>query len=63
MKRQLPRWKNIKPLLGWSLPKFPSIKSFPANPPNVSLPSEPDIKSSLEKRKVARPSELELLFM
>ena len=23
MKRQLPRWKNIKPLLGWSLPKFP----------------------------------------
>ena len=23
MKRQFPRWKNIKPLLGWSLPKFP----------------------------------------
>ena len=23
IKRQLPRWKNIKPLLGWSLPKFP----------------------------------------
>ena len=23
MKRQLPRWKNIKPLLGWSLPKYP----------------------------------------
>lgn len=23
MKRQLPRWRNIKPLLGWSLPKFP----------------------------------------
>ena len=23
MKRQLPRWKNIKPLLGWSMPKFP----------------------------------------
>jgi L-lactate dehydrogenase (cytochrome) len=23
VKRQLPRWKNIKPLLGWSLPKFP----------------------------------------
>ena len=23
MKRQLPRWKNIKLLLGWSLPKFP----------------------------------------
>ena len=23
MKRQLLRWKNIKPLLGWSLPKFP----------------------------------------
>jgi L-lactate dehydrogenase (cytochrome) len=22
MKRQLPRWKNIKPLLGWSFPKF-----------------------------------------
>ena len=22
MKRQFPRWKNIKPLLGWSLPKF-----------------------------------------
>ena len=23
MKRQFPRWKNIKPLLGWSLPKDP----------------------------------------
>ena len=23
MKRQLPRWKNIKPLLGWGLPKSP----------------------------------------
>lgn len=23
MKRQLPRWKNIKPLLGWSIPKYP----------------------------------------
>jgi len=23
MKRQLPRWKNVKPLLGWSLPKLP----------------------------------------
>ncbi len=23
MKRQFPRWKNIKPLLGWSLPRFP----------------------------------------
>jgi isopentenyl diphosphate isomerase/L-lactate dehydrogenase-like FMN-dependent dehydrogenase len=23
VKRQFPRWKNIKPLLGWSLPKFP----------------------------------------
>ena len=23
MKRQFPRWKNIKPLLGWSLPKYP----------------------------------------
>ena len=23
MKRQFPRWKNIKPLLGWALPKFP----------------------------------------
>jgi isopentenyl diphosphate isomerase/L-lactate dehydrogenase-like FMN-dependent dehydrogenase len=23
VKRQLPRWKNIKPLLGWSMPKFP----------------------------------------
>ena len=23
MKRQFPRWKNIKPLLGWSLPKHP----------------------------------------
>lgn len=23
MKRQLPRWKNIKPLLGWSFPKSP----------------------------------------
>ena len=23
MKRQLPRWKNIKPLLGWSFPKDP----------------------------------------
>jgi L-lactate dehydrogenase (cytochrome) len=23
MKRQLPRWKSIKPLLGWSFPKFP----------------------------------------
>jgi isopentenyl diphosphate isomerase/L-lactate dehydrogenase-like FMN-dependent dehydrogenase len=23
MKRQFPRWENIKPLLGWSLPKFP----------------------------------------
>ena len=23
MKRQLPRWKNIKLLLGWSMPKFP----------------------------------------
>lgn len=22
VQRQLPRWKNIKPLLGWSLPKF-----------------------------------------
>lgn len=22
MKRQLPRWKNIKPLMGWSFPKF-----------------------------------------
>ena len=23
MRRQFPRWKNIKPLLGWSLPKDP----------------------------------------
>jgi L-lactate dehydrogenase (cytochrome) len=23
VKRQFPRWKNIKPLLGWSIPKFP----------------------------------------
>ena len=23
MKRQLPRWKSIKPLLGWGLPKSP----------------------------------------
>jgi isopentenyl diphosphate isomerase/L-lactate dehydrogenase-like FMN-dependent dehydrogenase len=23
MKRQLPRWKSIKPLLGWTFPKFP----------------------------------------
>jgi len=23
MERQFPRWKNIKPLLGWSVPKFP----------------------------------------
>lgn len=23
MKRQFPRWKNVKPLLGWSLPKDP----------------------------------------
>ena len=25
MKRQFPRWKNIKPLLGWSLPKDPFV--------------------------------------
>ena len=25
MRRQLPRWKNIKPLLGWSLPRFPLL--------------------------------------
>jgi isopentenyl diphosphate isomerase/L-lactate dehydrogenase-like FMN-dependent dehydrogenase len=24
MKRQLPRWKSIKPLLGWTFPKFPN---------------------------------------
>lgn len=48
MKRQLPRWKNIKPLLGWSFPKFKNNDRRLKAAINIS-----DIRS-LAKRRVPK---------